>query len=293
VVRAALLLLLVSCSGSGRPERGLAAKLRIEGGAFYRGDLPDAAGGPLVKQVALGNSVVLPGMRNKPAKGTLAPSARAVAIALAGDPGYWIVPARPAEAAEPGQPTFNVGLSFAPDVVGPTLDLIVQASDAEGRFGPQEIQPLTVMTRPPPEGALVITLTWDRDADLDLHVVDPSGVEIFKRNINSYERPPPGEPVDPEAWKKGGILDFDSNAQCVIDGQRQENVVWKADPPKGRYLVRVDTFSLCSEITARWVVEARVAGNVVGRAEGQSTSGDTRAPHDRGAGVLALELDVP
>ena len=33
-------------------------------------------------------------------------------------------------------------------------------------------------------------------------------------------------PADPNAFKSGGILDFDSNANCVIDGRRAENVFW-------------------------------------------------------------------
>jgi hypothetical protein len=141
----------------------------------------------------------------------------------------------------------------------------------------------------------VFTLRWDSATDLDLHVITPDGIEVWSRNINSYVPPAPGQPPDPpDAWMAGGILDFDSNASCVIDGREQENVVWTIDPPPaGRYVVRVDAFSLCGEPAARWVAEARIGGDVVETSSGMATFEDTRGAHDEGAGVLALEVEVP
>jgi uncharacterized protein YfaP (DUF2135 family) len=172
-------------------------------------------------------------------------------------------------------------------------DLLVRAVDEAGHFGPPSRHTLAAEGPPLPEGALVISLRWDREADLDLHVVDPGGVEIYKGNINSYEPPPPGQPMDPNAWQAGALLDFDSNADCVIDGRRQENVVWKNAPPPGHYLVRVDTFSLCRESFANWTVDVRANGALIARATGESLPTDEETPHDRGAGVLAVAFDLP
>ena len=72
-----------------------------------------------------------------------------------------------------------------------------------------------------------------------------------------------------------------------------ENVDYADKPPSGHYVVRVDTFSLCKTIGASWRVEAFLEGASLGAAQGSSTDFDTRFSHDRGAGVLALELDVP
>ena len=88
-------------------------------------------------------------------------------------------------------------------------------------------------------------------------------------------------------------MDFDSNASCVIDGRRQENVVWKVPPPSGHYVARVDAFSMCSELAAHWSVDVRLGGAIVAHAQGSSFDSDTRFGHDRGAGVLAVEFDVP
>ena len=82
---------------------------------------------------------------------------------------------------------------------------------------------------------LLVSLRWDTEADLDLHVVIPNGtVRSDDDRIWSKPRRPPGQMVDAGAYKSGGILDFDSNANCVIDGRRQENVSWTVAPPSGR-----------------------------------------------------------
>jgi hypothetical protein len=171
---------------------------------------------------------------------------------------------------------------------------VTRAVDENGNFGPAFSRTVNVAAVSRPTGRLVVSLNWTNTADLDLHVVDPNGVEIWKRNINSYEPPAPGSaPEPPGTVHVGGILDIDSNAGCTADGRHAENVVWSDAPPSGRYLVRVDTASLCSEIDARWRVEATLDGTSVGAAEGLSTDNDTRFSHDRGAGLLALTFDVP
>jgi hypothetical protein len=118
-------------------------------------------------------------------------------------------------------------------------------------------------------------------------------VEIWAHNINSYQMPPPGTSADASTWQQGGILDFDSNAGCVIDGRRNENVVWEAAPPPGTYLVRVDTASLCGTPAARWVVEAIGNGVEIAASQGESVTGDARFSKGPGSGVQALTFDVP
>jgi hypothetical protein len=192
----------------------------------------------------------------------------------------------------PGTLTLAALADFSPELPLGDFTLVAYAVDAMGRTGGAETLPLQAVPAPAPMGQLVVALRWDTESDLDLHVVDAHGVEIWARNINSYQ-PPPGGAPDPNAWMQGGILDRDSNANCVIDGARAEDVIWTQTPPSGHYLVRVDTFSLCGESAARWTVEVTLRGAVLARAHGQSGDADTRGPHDRGAGLRALEFDVP
>jgi hypothetical protein len=290
---AALSIVIAACGTGTTPDAGADGWLRIDGAQFFRGAMPGDGDGPAVAVIDLATNAVRAGQLGKPMKGALDPSATAAAIGLEGDRGYWILPAGAPEVASPTFPTFRAQMSFARDLPEGDRAIVVRAVDDEGRFGKERRETLTAKAFGPPDGALVISLAWDANADLDLHVIDPAGNEIFNRDINSTPRPAPGQPVDPEAWKSGGVLDFDSNAQCTIDGRRQENVIWTVPPPAGRYVVRVDTPSLCGETGARWSVRALKDGALLAEAQGASAEVDTRLPHDRGAGVLALEIDVP
>jgi hypothetical protein len=234
------------------------------------------------------------GATDRACVGEITKEGTAVAIGLAGDRGYWILPAGLPSVAAVDNPTFEALLSFSAKMAPGPRTLVVRAVDGDEHFGPALEKPLAIVPRALPQGELVIALSWDDFANLDLHVVDPNGNEIFKRDINSYQAPAPGSPREaPNTPHDGGVLDFDSEADCVRDGRRAENVVWTDPPPKGHYLVRVDTFSLCGEPAARWHVEAYLHGVSIGAAEGISSDVDTTFPHDRGAGVLALEIDVP
>jgi hypothetical protein len=222
--------------------------------------------------------------------GSLDPSANAVALWANGDPGFWLLPAGPPDVAVPGALTFAVTAAVARDAPLGVGAVSVAALSPQGLAGTAAMAVLEVLPRQAAGGQLVVSLSWDTDADLDLHLVDPDGVEVWARNPNSWQ-PTPGAP--PTAWRDGGLLDLDSNAGCRIDGRDQENVVWATVPPSGHYLVRVDAPSLCGQSVARWTVEVRLRGERLALAEGVATATSTRPPHDLGAGVLAVEFDVP
>lgn len=72
-------------------------------------------------------------------------------------------------------------------------------------------------------GDIQVTLTWDNISDLDLHVIDPFGEEIYWDHKNSVS---------------GGELDYDH-----IDGYGPENIYWpKSKAPNGTYQVFVHDF---------------------------------------------------
>ncbi|HVZ87415.1 MAG TPA: hypothetical protein VHG72_10630 [Polyangia bacterium] len=278
-----------------RADAGLEAEMQVAAAQFVSGDLEATtpSGGPAVITLFNSLTAVQPGEIEKPLSGTLDTTATAVALGLRGDRGYWIVIAGPPALDAPDQPTFAATLSFSPNLPFGNLTLVARAVDAQGRFGPPSTVPLTNAPPPPPSGTLVVSLRWDTESDLDLHVVIPGGIEIWAGNINSYRTPPPGTVVDASAWQSGGILDFDSNANCVIDGRREENVIWQSSPPAGTYLVRVDTASLCGTPAARWNVQVLLAGTVIAVSQGESLTSDTRFSKGPGSGVLALTFDVP
>jgi len=72
-------------------------------------------------------------------------------------------------------------------------------------------------------GDVQITLTWDNLADLDLHVIDPNGEEIYWANQYSFSN---------------GVLDVDD-----INGEGPENIYWpENEAPIGNYEVYIHMY---------------------------------------------------
>jgi len=288
----ALLVQLGGGCDAASADPGRDALLQVRPAQFVEGPLPDDSGGPLVTAVETLTTSLRPGETDRPLQGTLAAEATAVAIGLEGDRGYWTVVASAPDVILPDQPTFAAELSTSIFLMpGPAM-LLLAAVDDNGRVGPPKRIPMTVSERPVPAGALVVSLTWDDDADLDLHVVDPKGVEIWSRNRSSAISDRPGAPPSDEVVFASGYLDVDSNSGCLVDGRRQENVIWPNVVPRGRVSVRVNTASLCATPTTRWQVEVRREGTRIASASGTSSTFDTRFAQGLGAGLLVLELDL-
>jgi hypothetical protein len=293
-VALALSVSLTACGGVDS-DTGLEARVRISGGQFYRGSLDKVSstdGGLAVVDVINSQTVITPGLQNKQISGRLEPGSTGVAIGFAGDLGYWILPADVPDADSPTQPTFHASLSFSSSLSAKSYDLIVRAASSPDLLGLAAHVSLEVQQTLPPTGALVVSLWWDTESDLDLHVVDANGTEIWAGNINSYDRYATTALTTARA-NEGGLLDFDSNAACVIDGRCNENVVWSVTPPAGTYIARVDTYSLCGNSAARWSVEAFLNGLSLGKAEGESVSSSQRFTKGAGSGLAALSFTVP
>ena len=286
--------LAVAACGGTTSDTGVDAALRVAGGQFYRGSIAKlaSADAPTVVDVLNSQNVIAPGLQNKSISGRLDPGSTAVAIGFAGDVGYWILPADVPDVDSPTQPTFHASLSFSPSLPQTSYDLIVRAAAPPNTIGPAAHVFLDVKQSLPPTGVLVVSLWWDTEADLDLHVVDAYGVEIWAGNINSYDRYSTLPAPDAGVMSEAGILDFDSNAGCVIDGRCNENVVWAVAAPAGDYVARVDTFSLCGNSAARWTVEALLDGFSLGKAESEALPAGQRFSKGKGSGVTALSFTV-
>lgn len=283
---------LIACEGAGS-DPGLSAWLRVEGAQYEPGALPPAGSGPAIVSLRVPHAQILPGLRRELVSGSLPPFAQAVLIGMEGDRGHWIVTAGAPAIEEPSLPTFSGELSFAHATpVGP-LVLALSAVGADGTVGPRQFVTLDAQARARSD-QLSIELRWDREADLDLHVVTPDGRELWPGDINTYAPPAPGAASpDPNAYRDGAVLDLDSNGNCIIDGRREERASWSASPSSGTYTVRVTTASLCAESVAHWTLEIWLHGQLVQRVQDISQAWDTRQGAGLGDGVLACEFVVP
>jgi hypothetical protein len=296
MVRYALILLLASACDPGGVDANLDARalVTVSGGQFFAGRMPAAASGaPAIVDVTTRNHAVFAGQRGKKLTGHMEPTARAVALGFDGDIGYWIVTAGNPDEVDASLLQFGATIDLSPALPLGSQQMLFAAVDGRGEFGART--PVEFVVRDTTvQGLLIVTLKWDTEADLDLHVVEPDGTEVWSHNINDYVPPPPGSPIPPDdVIKGGGILDFDSNSQCQIDGRRQEDVTYQTRVPSGHYRVRVETFSLCAAPDANWTVDVVSAGNPIAQARGESTDADVRLPHGAGAGTTAVEFDIP
>lgn len=106
------------------------------------------------------------------------------------------------------------------------------AFDAEGWLSWTHERPqcLGVQTTSVGTGDVQITLTWSSNDDLDLHVIDPQGNEIYYANTSV---------------PSGGQLDRDNRCGNMVIG-RPENIFWPTGAaPTGEYQVYVKYYGAC------------------------------------------------
>lgn len=309
------------CNSGVYGRTGLGSLLQATGATLVPHPLssqadPTVTDGPMVN-VSQFHGLAFPGATNRGLMGSVIPGGsvggvqnpgRSVALGLADDDAYWLVPAATANLDVGGGKDllFSTTLSYASEIGAGRHDLVLRAIMPDGRMGPPVIQTVMISNFDDVRGALEVRLSWNTNADLDLHVVvpvapasppDPSAptaIEVWANNPSSLPPRPVFNPYTPEEIANGGLLDFDSNASCIIDGRRQENVVWGAAPPPGLYTVRVDASSMCGEVQAQWQIDVFLDGHQlpVRSAFGEAVDSDTRFSHTEGSGVLALQFQI-
>ena len=279
--------------------------MRASNAQFVPGELDGTTPGaaePSVDSISAKATQVSPGSQGHALSGSVNGAGTAVLVGLQGDVGHWLIPLGIPDLDRQGNFTFSTSISFSPDLPLGVRNLVLRGVDKDGQVGPPQRLALTIATSAP-MGALVIQLVWDTDADLDLHVRVPNPADPTQP-IDVWDKAPlalpPVKSSDPpyttaQVMAAGKLL-FDSNANCVIDGQNHEEVVFPMTYPAGPYEVRVDTFSLCGQATARWRVSAFTnlgTMTTLAEASGQSIDRDTVVTHDATAGILAFTFTPP
>ena len=125
--------------------------------------------------------------------------------------------------------------------------------------------PLTTTTVVLGTGDVQATLRWIGDADLDLHVIDPDGFEIF---FDRAESP------------SGGLLDIDQVPTCGADiSNHVENVFWPDDGAiPGDYQAFVVHYEESCGAPAEFLLELKIDGVVVAQDAGTLAVGERSAP---------------
>ncbi len=125
--------------------------------------------------------------------------------------------------------------------------------------------PVTTTTVELGTGDVQATLRWTGDADLDLHVIDPDGVEIFFENTRS---------------PSGGTLDVDMVPEiCGSTPSNVENVFWpEGGSIPGVYQAFVYHYDSSCATSSAYQLELRIDGEIVASDSGNLAVGQSSTP---------------
>jgi hypothetical protein len=263
---ASLALVLAACGGQPAPS-GIGEPIQLVGGQFIAGDLPGNAGGPSVTSIALNSPLVIPGAAGKGVQGRVADTASAVGVRFADmGSGYWVVPVAEPDSQFPGEVNYRFSANFDANSRAGFHPLRFAAIDGSGRAGAQSTILLCIADRIPdnlhackpnvPPPAAVVSLQWDTNFDVDLHVTTPQGIDVNPKS-------PLVTPLEAGAAPASSSprIDRDSLGGCVPDSMRQEDLVFQDPPPPGSYQIRADPFDACGQSAVRFKLTIfRVAG---------------------------------
>lgn len=266
--RANRLCLLLALGCGGEPlGNGLEEPFRVEDAQFRDGPLPglppltaaDLGAGaqpvpPYPTPPEVAGRLVSPLDVGFNVSGRASTDTYAVGFQLAGlGSGYWLIPVGAPDPANADELSWRAALDFGASLPPGLSRLLVAAFDAGGASGTQRELELCARaptadnlnvcdpTSAPP--ALVVSLSWDNDADLDLEIRAPDGSVVDRANTRGSG---PGV--------AGAQLERDANAGCRPSGAPRENVVWQEAPAPGRYQVYVNLHDACGQTAASFQV---------------------------------------
>jgi hypothetical protein len=209
----------------------------VEGAVFVDEEVPTPTTGVTITDIS-GDSVVVNGGTAVVAL-ACSVSATAVIIGAPGSYGYYRLPTQ--------------------DLPGDVVVVATISQTAPSNFilhflteepGPEYPEYGTIAAYAPAlytvgTGVIQVSLNFRPSQDVDLHLVEPTGEEIFYGNLNSTA---------------GGELDLDSNPACNLDHINNENITYPdtVSPPPGEYIVRVDYWMSCDGGGADFSVITRV-----------------------------------
>lgn len=210
-----------------------------------------------------GNSVVLAGGSNNVVVET-SNAAKSIMIGVEGVKGHFISSVSTNTNGN-GNKSTTMTLLLG-QKLNQNLVLYFAASDGNGGYGNYET--LEVNYLDAGTGILQVSLSWDQLNDVDLHLKEPDGEEIFYANSFS---------------ENGGYLDVDSNPACSLDYINNENIFYEEQEfvEFGEYEVLVDLWANCDiEGETNYTIVAYYNGEMITPTEGQNPHTSTLQPED-------------
>ena len=290
-----------ACGDEVQVDNGLTANVRVANAQFQDRDFPvdtnisaDAAvpvqpaasdggvvGPPGIVTIDSQNNSVKRGTINKSLRVVVDPGATTVAVGLAGQRGYWLSPVTIRSVEFAPSLELTVTLEFDRSLaIGPAR-LWFAAANAAGQYGAPRPLDLVILDDAP-RAAMVVSLDWTQNVDLDLVVQRPDGTLLTNKATRSA-----GASADSPK------IDIDSNSACVLDGHREENAIFTSIPV-GAYAVYVRLAAACGVPETGWRVRLLRDGQQVSEVHGATYAYETTLPNagPSGPGRLALQFNI-
>lgn len=252
---AAFLLIAVSCKdnsssgGTVTPDVPTVSDyFSIEGANYNNNVLPAPTGGdaPYVEL----NNTVIPGGSNYVIVESMVEAAK-ILIGINGVQGYYeMVPTDKGT----NEIVYDFIMVMNQNLDGGSFGISIGIIDENGdvsEYWTTEMEIHEVGT-----GTLQVSLSFDNDKDIDLHLFEPNGYHIFYGDRES---------------DNGGVLDLDSNPSCSIDGINNENITYSEEAyvEPGEYTVYVDMWENCDpSIATNFVLTVFYGGELLQTVEG-------------------------
>lgn len=241
---------------------------------YHEGNPPGGSGGSAVNAQIVGATIV---GGSSQLDVSSASGFSTVIVAVDGVSGYYELDGvtasashrSPAVSAQGGTTSATIILTIAQTPPSNTFTIRTAAgadANSVGQYATTGVSLVTVGT-----GDVQVSISWDAATDVDLHVVEPSGEEVYYGHPQSAT---------------GGELDLDSNAGCQIDNKDNENITWPTgQAPHGTYIVRVDYYDACAVAQTHYVVTVQAKGS-----EAKTFSGTLTGAGDHGAEGSGTEV---
>ncbi len=238
----------------------------VENGTFTNADIPASSGSlsaPVISSV-YGNPSILEGGSN-PISLQTSSTFKEVIVGVQDVKGYFTI-----QEAGSGDGTVLLILLFSQTLENNSFTIVIALRDAQGLVSAHSTIYVTKIEAG--TGRLQVSCSWDKSNDVDLHLVEPNGEEIYYGNDYSAN---------------GGDLDVDSNADCYLDYINNENITYSDDAiiESGKYTVRVDFYSNCSVATnTNFIVTTRYNGQIITATSGTNPYSGSFTPSEADGG---------
>lgn len=258
----ALAIAIVACSKDSKknnnpslPDHPAGYGFAVQGATFVEGTLPEST---LVfaPEVHMNQNFISGGANYVTVKSEV--EASKVIVAHSGQEGYYEVPATNLLTKEI---VYDFIMVFDQEFTDASLNVIVAIIDKNGEIS--EYYTTTITLVEAGAGTLQVSLAFNNDKDIDLHLIEPNGALYSDKHIGFNNR----------ESANGGELDLDSNPVCDIDGVNNENITYSAEDyvEPGRYTVYVDMYENCDpSIATNFVLTIFYNGQLIQTDKGRN-----------------------